>query len=93
MGKKASSTIKAGSNVRVKEGICVPEFSEICCEGWTGMVVEVRGKKVAERSYILEWDEETEQKMPEIYKSQCEEQGLFFKMACLPGDALLLSDS
>lgn len=57
------------------------------------MVVEVRGKKVSERTYILEWDEETERKMPEAYKSQCEEQGLFFKMACLPGDALLLTDA
>ena len=68
-------------------------FPKSVVEGWTGMVVEVRGKKVAERTYILEWDEDTEQKMPEAYKSQCEEQGLFFKMACLPGDALLLSDS
>ncbi len=93
MGKKASSAIKAGSNIQVKEGVYVPEFPEICCEGWKGMVVEVRGKKVAERTYILEWDDETESKMPAAYKAQCEEQGLFFKMACLPGDALILCDS
>lgn len=93
MGKKASSTIKAGSNIQVKDGIFVPEFPEICCAGWTGMVVEVRGKKVSERTYILEWDDETEQKMPDEYKTKCEEQGLFFKMACLPGDALILSDA
>lgn len=93
MGKKASSAIKAGSNIQVKEGVCVPEFPEICCEGWTGMVVEVRGKKVSERTYILEWDDETVNKMPSAYKSQCEEQGFFFKMACLSGDALTLSDA
>ncbi|QDT97599.1 hypothetical protein [Gimesia aquarii] len=93
MGKKASSTIKAGSNIQVKEEVYVPEFPEICCGGWTGMVVEVRGKKVSERTYILEWDDETEAKMPDAYKSQCEDQGLFFKMACLPGNALILRDS
>ena len=93
MGKKASSAIKAGSMIQVKEGVCLPEFPEISCAGWTGMVVEVRGKKVSERTYILEWDEATEKKIPDAYKTHCEAQQLLYTMACLPGDDATLADS
>ncbi|QDU50398.1 hypothetical protein [Gimesia panareensis] len=92
MGKKASSTIKAGSLIQVKEGVCLPEFPEVSCAGWTGIVEEVK-KKDKDRSYTIIWDETTEKKIPEAYKAQCEAQQLLYNYACLPGDDLILADS
>lgn len=67
----------------VSEGVHLPEFPDQPIEGWTGTVVEQRGRG-AELQYIIEWDDATVTAMPQTYRDHCEQEGLYFKMACLP---------
>lgn len=83
MAKKKSSKLKAGTPVRIKPGTPLPEFPNISIDDWAGMVLETKGSG-ANLQYIIEWDDATVEKMPQSYLEQCEEQGLFFRMACLP---------
>ena len=86
MSKQPSAKLKVGTAIRVREGISVPELPDFSCAGWSGTVLEVRKKKDGSQ-FIIEWDDPTlEQKMPAAYQQQCEEQGLFFRMACLTAD-------
>ena len=85
--KQASGNPSPGTRVRVKPGVSVPEFPDVVCDGWTGTVVELVGKK-ADAKCVVEWDEETVQRMPRSYVDECEKQNLFYRMACLPGGDL-----
>lgn len=77
--------LATGTKVRLKSGSTIPEVPPVDAEGWTGTVVEAKGRG-EKLQYIVEWDEETEQKMPEDFIQACEESSLFYKMACLPHD-------
>ena len=83
MAKKKSSKLKTGTVVRIKPGTPLPEFPDVSIDDWMGMVMETKGRG-ADLQYIIEWDDATIDKMPQSYQDQCEEQGLFFRMACLP---------
>ncbi len=69
--------------MRIKAGTPLPEFPELSIDGWTAMILETRGKG-SDLQYIIEWDNSTVENMPQSYRDQCEERGLFFRMACLP---------
>lgn len=83
MAKKASAdNLAPGARVQVRSGVTVPEFTEVSCAGWTGVVIELVGKK-ADAKCVVEWDEGTVAQMPRSYVEQCEKQNLFYRMACL----------
>lgn len=83
MAKKGASTLTSGTAVRVKDGVALPEFPEISIAGWTGEVMETRGRGAAVQ-YIIQWDQQTVAAMPQTYLDHCEEHGLFHEMVCLP---------
>lgn len=88
--KSTSSVLAAGTRIRVKPGVSVPEFSEVSCEGWTGTIAELTGKKT-DPKYVIEWDEETVGKMPPSYVQACESQNLYYRMAYFGGDEIELA--
>ena len=81
--KRSSAKLAAGTRVRVKSGVAVPEFSDVICEGWTGVVENLIGKNKPDPKYVIEWDPETIDNMPAEYIAKCEENNLFHRMACL----------
>jgi hypothetical protein len=85
MAKRKSSKLAAGTLVRVKEGVRMPEFSDVDISGWTGTVAEVRGRGPDVKCFV-EWDAAALEKMPEGYRQHCQSTGLYYGMACLAGD-------
>ncbi len=84
MAKKKSARTKnlsPGQAIRIKPGTTAPEFPEVSCAGWTGVVTELIGKK-SDPQYVVEWDEATLQAMPQSYKDQCEERNLTYSFSC-----------
>jgi hypothetical protein len=81
--KKASQKPKLspGQRIRIKAGVTAPEFPDVSCAGWTGVVMELIGKKT-DPGYVVEWDRETLEAMPESYKDECEERKLMYSFAC-----------
>jgi hypothetical protein len=82
MAKKGAPKVVSGTGVRVKEGICLPEFPEFSIAGWTGEVLETKGRGSAVQ-YIIQWDGETVASMPPAYRDHCEAHGLIHEMVCL----------
>jgi len=85
--KKAVRGPGVGTRVRVRDGVCVPEFPSVTCSGWTGSVADIIGGKANPR-YVVEWDASTLQAMPPDYVGECERQSLLHTMACLPPESL-----
>ncbi len=75
------------SSKRVKEGVASPEFPDVTCEGWSGSIVEMTGKKSALK-FVIEWDDETLKAMTEEYREQCEQNSLYYRMACFDADQI-----
>lgn len=82
-----AAKLRVGSDVSVKDGVLSPDFRDISFGGWTGTIVEV-SKKKSGTTYILEWSEATLDSMPTNYVDRCEENQLFYRMACLTPDDL-----
>lgn len=80
--KKTAAGLAAGTRIRVKAGVVSPEFPEIPIGGWTGSVMEASGKPPM-MYYIVEWDQNTMDGMPEEYVQKCEAQQLYYRMANL----------
>ena len=78
-----TTKLASGAKIRIKPGVKIPEVPEVCADEWTGTIVEVKGR-AANLQYIIEWDDATEARMPPDFISECEQSGLFYKMACLP---------
>lgn len=70
--------------MRAKPGVNAPEFPHVCIGGWTGTIIEVSGKKV-QLTCVVEWDDQTVEKMPAPFLQECETKGLYHKMAFLNG--------
>ena len=85
MAKKRSSKPVAGSKIRVKDGVDMPEFPEQSIEGWTGTVMETQGRG-SSLKVIIEWTDESLSQMSDAYKKHCDDAGLFSGMACLPAE-------
>lgn len=85
--KQSADNLAPGARVQVRPGVSVPEFPDVSCAGWTGVVVELVGKK-ADAKCVVEWDEATVAQMPRAYVEDCEKQNLFYRMACLARDEL-----
>ena len=90
--KRTTGKLSAGTRIRVKSGVSAPEFPDVPCEGWTGSVSELIGKKAAPK-YVVEWDNATIGKMPAAYREQCEQKGLFYRMSCFSGEELEAVDA
>lgn len=84
MTSRKSSKLTAGSPVRVKPGVTMPEFQDVDISGWTGVISDSQGRG-ADVKYFVEWDGPTLARMPETYRAHCEAQGLYHGMACLRG--------
>ena len=80
--KKTTAKFKKGDPIQVKEGVNLPEFSDYSCSGWTGIIVDLLGKK-SDPKIVIEWDDSIVESMPEEYIKLCEEKQLFYRMACL----------
>ena len=88
MAKKQSvGKFPVGTRVQVKPGVASPEFSDHSVAGWIGTVSEVASKKPPV-TYVLEWDARTLDNMPPAYVERCEQNGLYYRMICLPEDDL-----
>jgi len=87
MARGKSPKPTPGQRVRVIDGATMPEFPELAIAGWTGQVLETTGTG-AKLKVILEWDDETQTRVPENYRTHCEAQGLMHTMACLPSSDL-----
>ena len=90
MAKKKTASgraLAAGTQIRVRPGVAAPEFPAVPCEGWTGRIADMTGKKDDPR-YVIEWDDETLRRMPADYVQQCEQRQLFYRMACLRPDEI-----
>lgn len=85
MAKRGQPILESGTAVRVKDGVSLPEFPEVSIAGWTGEIIESKGRG-AKLQYIVQWDRATIDQMSQAYRDQCEERGLFFEMVCLPRD-------
>lgn len=81
--KKTPGKFEVGTKVRVRDGVCSPDFPAISFAGWVGTIVEVSGKGDSIQC-VLEWDDTTVQAMPSEYVQQCEAGNLYHAMACLP---------
>ena len=82
MAKRRSSKPAAGQNVRVNDGVAMPEFPELEIGGWTGVVMETQGRGSSAK-VILQWDDAAIENMPAEYREQCESQNMLHTMACL----------
>jgi hypothetical protein len=78
---QVADAISVGTKIRVKEGVASPEFPDISYAGWAGSVVERTGKK-SSLKYVIEWDDQTIDDMPTVYRDLCEQNSLFYRMAC-----------
>lgn len=94
MAKKKSAksrSLAPGQAIRIKPGICAPEFPEVSCTGWTGVIMEMLGKKTNPQ-YVVEWDQLTLDNMPQSYKEECEERGLTYSFSCFSADDMELRE-
>lgn len=80
-----SDEFRAGTAVKVKDGILAPDLPEFSIAGWSGTITKVGGKKGA-RKYFVEWDAATLSAMPSEYTNACEEKQLYHLMTCLTGE-------
>ena len=89
--KKAARGPGAGTRIRVRDGVTIPEFPSVSCGGWTGVIIDVSGKENPQ--YVIEWDGDSLQRMPKSYIEECEQKHLLYSMACLAADALEFLDA
>jgi hypothetical protein len=84
MAKKQAARmtkLSPGQFIRIKPGVAAPEFPDVSCGGWTGVIMELIGKKT-DPQYVVEWDQATLNIMPRSYKDQCEERHLTYSFSC-----------
>lgn len=92
MAKKQSvGKFAVGTKVKVKPGVASPEFADYSVSGWIGTVSELASKKPPV-TYVIEWDEQTLGSMPPAYVQRCEQDGLYYRMICLPEDDLIAAE-
>jgi hypothetical protein len=85
--KKAADELDKGTKVRVKDGTMHPEFPDISCGGWTGVIDEATGKK-PNIKYVIKWDEATLNALPADFVQACEAKQLYYPMCCLDSSVL-----
>ncbi len=82
-----TTAIKKGIRIKVRDGVDAPDLADFSIAGWTGTVVEVKGKADKKR-YFVEWDETTISQMSAAYLEECESKQLYHLMSCLTADDL-----
>jgi hypothetical protein len=79
MAHKKSGSVSCrfnpGDEVRVKQGVRDPDFSDIPLGGWAGTVKEVHHAE-GETTLLISWNRATLGGMHPIYKKRCERDGL-----------------
>jgi hypothetical protein len=88
MKQTRSRMIREGTRVQVVADTTLPEFPQLLIGGWEGTVVECLGRG-ADQQCIVEWDDSAVAAMPSEHRALCEEQGLYYRMACLRVDQLM----
>ena len=79
--------LRAGTRVRVKPGVTMPEYPSLVISGWTGRVHQLV-RKPSHNGYLIEWDEPIVADLPADYVRKCEERGLLHDMAFLDKDQI-----
>jgi hypothetical protein len=74
-GESVPPRFEPGAKVRVKHGVCDPDFADIPLGGWAGIVKEVK-RAEGETTYLIAWDRATLKGMHPVYKKRCERDGL-----------------
>lgn len=87
MNNSSTGKLAIGSRVRVKDGVVSPDFTDVSFAGWTATIMELNGKKPNQK-FIVEFDDAVVAAMRPDYLQRCEEQRLFYTMACLAADQL-----
>lgn len=85
--KSMSTAIKQGTRIKVRDGVGAPDLAEFSIGGWSGTVVEVKGRADKKR-FFVEWDEATIAQMSAEYLETCESRQLYHLMSCLTADDL-----
>ena len=81
------SRFQPGDTVRVKHGVCIPDFADIPLGGWAGTVKEVHQAE-GETTLLVAWNRATLKGMHPIYKKRCERDGLELELMWLGEDDL-----
>jgi hypothetical protein len=74
-----------GAQVRVKPGTTDPDFPDIPLGGWAGTIQEVDARS-APPTYLIEWNQQTLDKMHPVYRRRCERDGLGLESMWLAED-------
>jgi hypothetical protein len=80
--KSGSPRFKVGDKVRVKPGICDPDFPDMPLGGWAATITEIIKYK-GRINCVFELDERTLASIHPIYRKRCERDGLDFEIMCL----------
>ncbi len=70
---KVLPTFSIGDKVRVRSGVCDPDYDDLTIGGWTGTVCEV--EKSLPPTYLVRWNGETLKSQSSIYRKRCERDG------------------
>jgi hypothetical protein len=62
-----------GDNVRVRSGVCDPDYDELTIGGWAGTVGEV--ERGSPPTCLVRWNRETLKSQSSIYRKRCERDG------------------
>lgn len=86
MAKRAKK-LSGGDEIVIRDGEKMPEFPEISIGGWTGTVLESRGRGDGLK-YIVEWSEETQKIIPNEFRDAADLQQVATELACVPASAI-----
>ena len=92
IASRKASQWAVGLQIRAKDAVVSPDFSEISFGNWTGVIVELYRNKSGIK-YFVEWDDSTVARMPAEYMHSCEEGQLYYRMACLGQDEIEPTES
>jgi hypothetical protein len=84
----AAPEFKVGDSVKVKEGVPIPDYENLCIGGWQGRVIE-RYSEEHPPGIFIQWDSITLRSMPREYIENCETEGFGYEEMTLSVDDVL----
>lgn len=81
---KTHAGFHVGDLVKVKQGVCVPDYKTLCIEGWQGRVAQC--SDIDPSDVFIEWDSVTLRDMPREYIEDCERDGYGYQNMTLSAD-------
>lgn len=78
---KPQPNFAPGDEVRVRRGVCDPDFADVPIGGWAGVVKEIYTGEPP--TCLVRWNRRTLEGLHPIYRNRCERDGLDFEVMCL----------